>query len=34
MKEKKKKVGYEVIIRVISAGDDELLAEAQLKNII
>lgn len=34
MKEKKKKVGYEVIIRVISAGDDSLLAEAQLKNII
>lgn len=34
IKEKWKKTGYEMILRVITTWDEELLAEAQLKNVI
>ncbi|MDD2486859.1 MAG: DUF87 domain-containing protein [Candidatus Gracilibacteria bacterium] len=34
IKDKGKKTGFEIILRVITTGDDEILAEAQLKNVI
>ena len=34
MKEKRKKTGYEVVIRIITTGDDAYVVESELKNII
>ncbi len=33
MKEKRKKTGYEVVIRIIATGDDAYLVESEMKNI-
>jgi hypothetical protein len=33
MKEKRKKTGYEVIIRIIATGDDAYMVESEMKNI-
>lgn len=33
MKEKRKKTGYEVVIRIITTGDDAYLVESEMKNI-
>lgn len=33
MKEKRKKTGYEVVIRIIASGNDPYLVESEIKNI-